>query len=155
MAYTIYYGTLPNGRDKIGVDESWPNRAIQQSLTDYYVLETHDDEMVASKRELVLQKEHGLKVDQFPYHLRKVSGSRGGINNHHPNSRSWNGRPSEIAYIGINSRKENGQYQSEEWKEFCRQKSNKTKTCPHCGVTQKVMTYGRWHGDNCKQKKGL
>ena len=57
MEYTIYYGTLPNGRDKIGVDEAWPNRAIQQSLTNYYVLETHLDEMTASKRELILQKE--------------------------------------------------------------------------------------------------
>jgi hypothetical protein len=79
MTYTIYYGTLPNGRDKIGVDEAWPNRANEQSLTNYYVLETHADEMVASKREPVLQKEYGLKVDTFPYHLRKVRGTLGGI----------------------------------------------------------------------------
>tara|TARA_R110000764_G_scaffold125674_1_gene213139 strand:+ start:25 stop:510 length:486 start_codon:yes stop_codon:yes gene_type:complete len=79
MTYTIYYGTLPNGRDKIGVDEAWPNRVKEQSLTNYYILETHSDEMVASRREPLLQKEHGLKVDQFPYHLRKVRGTLGGI----------------------------------------------------------------------------
>jgi len=90
MEYTIYYGTLPNGRDKIGVDEAWPNRAIQQSLTNYYVLETHLDEMTASKRELILQKEYGLKVDPFPYHLRKVRGSVGGIKRSQMNDMSGN-----------------------------------------------------------------
>ena len=86
------------------------------------------------------------------YRVMCENGRVGGNNNNHPNSRSWNGKASEIAYIGIDSRKENGQYQSEEWKEFSRQKSLKTKTCPYCGVTQRVMNYGRYHGDKCKHK---
>ena len=79
MIYTIYHGTRPNGNNKIGCDEAYPNRPIQQSLTNYYVLEEHVDELVASRRELELQREYDLPVDIFPYHLRKVNGNKGGI----------------------------------------------------------------------------
>tara|TARA_R110001592_G_scaffold46106_1_gene147048 strand:- start:27 stop:569 length:543 start_codon:yes stop_codon:yes gene_type:complete len=80
--YTIYKGkrTIGNlaGDWKVGCDEAYPNRPLHQQLTDYYILEEHEDEMVASAREVQLQIEHNVPVDQFPYHLRKVSGSRGG-----------------------------------------------------------------------------
>ena len=78
MIYTIYRGTRANGEDKIGCDENYPNRPIQQNLTNYYIVEQHTDEMVASRRERECQKEAGLPVDSFPYHLRKIAGSKGG-----------------------------------------------------------------------------
>ena len=80
MTFTIYRGTRPNGEDKIGCDEAYPNRPIQQDLTNYYIVEEHTDEMVASRREVHLQIENNLPVDRFPYHLRKVRGSKGGSN---------------------------------------------------------------------------
>ena len=92
MIYTIYYGTRPNGTPKIGCDEAYPNRPIKQNLTNYYIVEEHTDEMVASRRERELQKEHGLKVDKFPYHLRKVYGGKGG-----------NTRSSQESFRNINS----------------------------------------------------
>jgi len=76
MIYTIYKGLLPNGRVKIGCDEAWPNRAIEQTLTDYYVLEEHEDIRVASFREIELQREHGVKVDTIPYYMTKVYAAR-------------------------------------------------------------------------------
>ena len=76
--YTIYKGLRPIGEWKVGCDEAYPNRPLHQQLTDYYILEEHEDEMVASIRERELQAEHNVPIDAFPYHLRKVSGSKGG-----------------------------------------------------------------------------
>ena len=76
--YTIYKGLRPNGEWKVGCDEDYPTRPEFQQLTDYYILEEHENEMVASRRERELQAEHGVPVDHFPYHLRKVRGSKGG-----------------------------------------------------------------------------
>ena len=76
--YTIYYGTKPNGEDKIGCDKNYPSRPLEQNLTNYFILEEHEDIMVASKREQELQKEHGLRVDLCPYYIScRNSGFRG------------------------------------------------------------------------------
>ena len=75
--YTIYKGLKPDGTWKIGCDQSYPNRPIQQELTEYFVLEEHEDIMVASEREIELQKEHDVKVDRIPYHLSRQFGRNG------------------------------------------------------------------------------
>lgn len=74
--YTIYKGALPNGRDKIGCDEDYPNRPFEQSMSDYFILEQHDDIMIASFRELQLQKEHNVKVDAVPYYMTKINAAK-------------------------------------------------------------------------------
>jgi len=32
---------------------------------------------------------------------------------------------------------------------------NKEKICPHCNLKTRGAGYNRWHGDNCKLKKGV
>ena len=80
MIYTIYKGLKPNGQWKIGCDQDYPNRPIQQSLTDYYILEQYEDIMVASKREIELQKEHNVRVDRTPYWKTKINASKAAKN---------------------------------------------------------------------------
>ena len=67
--FTIYYGTLPNGRRKIGVDSNYPNRIKKQKLTDHRVLEVHTCVYEVSDREQELQARNGLEVDNIPYHI--------------------------------------------------------------------------------------
>jgi len=76
MIYTIYKGLKPDGTWKIGCDQAYPNRPIQQSLTDYFILEEHEDIVFASQREIELQKEHGVRVDNTPYYMTKVNASK-------------------------------------------------------------------------------
>jgi hypothetical protein len=63
MTYTIYYGTLPNGIDKIGVDSNYPARAKVQRLTDYSKMEEHNNIDIASAREIELQIQYFGKRD--------------------------------------------------------------------------------------------
>ena len=75
--YTIYKGLKPDGTWKIGCDQAYPNRSIQQSLTEYFAIEEHEDIMIASHREIELQKEHGVKVDKSLYYQSVQRGRRG------------------------------------------------------------------------------
>lgn len=52
---------------KIGCTEEPKERVKKQKYTDYDILETHIDIMIASQREILLQKEYGYKVDKTPY----------------------------------------------------------------------------------------
>ena len=76
--YSIYKGLKPNGEWKVGCDSDYPNRPLSQNLTNYFILEQHEDIMVASKRELELQKEHGVAVDRIPYYQSIESSHKGG-----------------------------------------------------------------------------
>jgi hypothetical protein len=59
-----------NGKiGKIGCTElEAQERVSQQGYTEYEILETHTDIMIASDRELELQKEYGYPVDTRPYY---------------------------------------------------------------------------------------
>ena len=70
--YTIYYGILPNGTPKIGVDQNYPQRAKIQKLTDYYNMEEHYDIDVASQREIELQIQHFGKRDNSHTYKQSV-----------------------------------------------------------------------------------
>ncbi len=65
--YTIYKGKKPNGEWKIGCDHDYPSRPKYQKLTDYFIIEEHEDIDVASDRELELQAEYGLPIDYRRY----------------------------------------------------------------------------------------
>ena len=69
MNYTIYHGTLPNGRRKIGVDAEYPRRIKRQKLTDHHVIEVHTCIYEVSEREIELQILHDVAVDKIPYHV--------------------------------------------------------------------------------------
>jgi len=66
--FTIYYGILPDGRRKIGVDSNYPKRIRNQKLTDHRILEVHTDVYEVSDREQELQARNGLEVDTLPYY---------------------------------------------------------------------------------------
>ena len=61
--FSIYYGIRPNGIPKIGVDQHYPARAKVQQLTDYYLMEEHNDIDFVSAREIELQIQHFGKRD--------------------------------------------------------------------------------------------
>ena len=61
--FTVYYGTRPNGTLKIGCDEHYPARAKVQKLTNYGIMEEHDDIDTAGAREIELQIQHIGKRD--------------------------------------------------------------------------------------------
>ena len=52
---------------KIGCTVNVPHRMREQGLTEWEHLETHTDIYEASNREIELQKEYGLPVDDIPY----------------------------------------------------------------------------------------
>jgi len=67
--FTIYKGT-PRGKDtKIGVDSNYPTRIKKQKIQDAEILEVHTDIYEVSRREMELQRLHGVKVDTVPYHV--------------------------------------------------------------------------------------
>jgi hypothetical protein len=72
VKYYIYHIPTFKWKDgsigKIGCTKE-PNKRIvyAQGYTDYQILEEHTDIMVASEREIQLQKEYGYKVDREPY----------------------------------------------------------------------------------------
>ena len=72
MEYTIYKGLKPNGEWKIGCDQDYPNRPLEQNLTDYFILESYEDIMIASNREIELQKEHCVEIDRCLYYQTKI-----------------------------------------------------------------------------------
>tara|TARA_R110002167_G_C12277033_1_gene614680 strand:- start:52 stop:549 length:498 start_codon:yes stop_codon:yes gene_type:complete len=164
MVFTIYRGTRTNGNDKIGCDEDYPNRPIQQDLTNYYIVEEHTDEMVASRRERELQIENNLPVDRFPYHLRKVRGSRGGVTRSNQESfktlskNTWDNHTVEERKARLIKFREN----SHQGYSIAACKSGGSKggatnakkisTCQYCGKTGKHLSLIKFHFERCKDK---
>jgi hypothetical protein len=54
---------------KIGCATKPKVRVNNQGFTNYEILETHTDIMIASNREIELQKKYGYKVDECPYYI--------------------------------------------------------------------------------------
>jgi hypothetical protein len=52
---------------KIGCSDNPKRRVNHQGYSEYTILETYDDIITASNREIELQKEYGYKVDTIPY----------------------------------------------------------------------------------------
>jgi hypothetical protein len=67
---------------KIGCSNNPKKRVKKQGYTEYTILETHDDIITASNREIELQKQYGYRVDECPYYKsiigNKEAGKKGG-----------------------------------------------------------------------------
>jgi hypothetical protein len=63
---------------KIGCTEKPKERVKRQKYIDYDILETHTDIMIASQREIELQKQYGYKVDKVPYWKSKKAPTKEG-----------------------------------------------------------------------------
>jgi hypothetical protein len=126
--YTIYIGLKPDGRLKIGCDENYPNRPIQQKMTEYRILEEHNNIYIASDREIELQNEYGVHVDSEPYYIMKSKGIKGGT-----------------------TCKQNGSLRRNQSLGGIKNTHTIVK-CPYCTKEGNVLIMGRWHFDNCKHK---
>jgi len=138
--FTIYHGTLPSGRRKIGVDSKYPKRIRQQNIQDAEVLEVHTDIYEASDREQELQRLHDVKVDRTPYHQTYLS----------------NKTDKHREKVGNANR---GKKLSEETKRKLSESQKGIKrgpmeiiTCPHCGKSGGNSPMKQWHFDNCRSK---
>lgn len=174
--FTIYTGTLPDGRIKIGVDSNYPNRIKRQKLTDYSVMEVHTDVYEVSRREMELQRIHNVEVDTVPYHSiyfrskdpvirAKISESQKGKVLSEESKRklsvSMRGNTRALGYKQTAETKrrmseaKKGKILSEETKrkisEAHKGIRKKEATCPHCNKTGGMRVMYRWHFDKCKQ----
>ena len=70
--YYIYYGFRPNGTLKIGCDEHYPARAKVQKLTNYGIMEEHNDIDIAGAREIELQIQYIGKRDNSQTYRQSV-----------------------------------------------------------------------------------
>lgn len=154
---------------KIGCSDQPEFRVNAQGYTEYEILETHTDIIVASDREIELQKEYGYPVDKVPYHIsRKQWGSKAGkvggksavdsgqiyemIANRDINSLIEQGR--RLGKIGGPK----GGKSAVETGQLAEARKNAYKTnfqivsCPHCGKEGKKLNMSVWHFDKCKHK---
>jgi len=82
---------------KVGCTTDIVTRVKQQNFTDYEVLEEHVDIYLASEREIELQKQYGYPVDTIPY---------------------WKTIFNANQKKSADTRKSNGYYYSDAWKEI-------------------------------------
>jgi len=125
MTYYIYH--IPGV--KIGCTSQLKTRLKKQRFTEWEILETHTDIMVASAREIELQKEYGYTVDTIPY-WKSIENS--GFTKGHNHGRS--NIVVDASKGGIAS-------------------TSEIKQCPYCTISMKQPIVYRWHFDNCKHKK--
>jgi hypothetical protein len=136
---------------KIGCTINPKVRVSEQGYTDYEILETHTDIMVASKREIELQKEYAYKVDKVLYwkmiQLQTIEEKRKIL-------KSIEGVGGKIGgNIGgkISGRKN---ADSGHLKSICKSggiaSHSKRYTCPHCNKEGQYRAMQQFHGDRCK-----
>lgn len=147
-------------------------RVENQGYTEYEILETHTDIMVASKRERELQKEYGYPVDRVPYYYSRnnwgsKAGKKGGkkclesgqfhemIANRDKNYLIQWGKK-----LGKRCGKENGKSAVEsgqlaEVRKKAHETNSKLVICPYCGKEGKKLNMSVWHMERCKHKPTL
>lgn len=143
----------------------------------------YDHGWIAGDKELELQKQYSYRVDDCHYQVSRENRRRATIAAHKPEakakrSNSMLGNNNGKGSIGIpkpgTSQYMKGRPKSEEHKEKIRLantgktltketkakisesiKTNPKMQCPHCDKPpMDPRNYSKWHGDNCKQKKG-
>jgi len=138
--------------------QHYPQRCIDQGFDTYELTETHTDIMIGSEREKELNTTAGYPWNDGQYYYLMVE--RGTLNKGTPKSDTskmkeyHQNRPKEHAdkiqasKIGVPLSKELKQNIS---KGIAK---NPKILCTHCEESYDPRNYSRWHGDNCKQKKG-
>jgi len=135
---------------KIGCTDNIKRRMREQNFEYYEILETYEDGWIAGDRELILQEEYGLPIDKIHYmqsrrNVIKASNANKGISQsiEHINKRRIHLiKPKSIEHkVSMSiSRKDKPKVKLE---------------CPYCNkIIGGQSNFNRWHGDNCKHKKG-
>lgn len=159
--YTIYH--IPGV--KIGCTNNPEKRIKEQGYESYEILEEHNDIIIASNREIALQKEYGYSVDWIPYYKTinaptKESRIRGG-----KTAGKKNGPLAAIHGSGFNTiefrskggkvgGKIAGRMAVESGVALISLKiaNSRERICPYCNKNIKGPNYFKWHGDKCKAK---
>ena len=150
--FTIYYGT-PQGKDKkIGVDCEYPSRIKDQKIRDGQVLEVHTCVYEVSDREMELQREYGVRVDDVPYYVTYFK-------NKNPEQRAKVSAANSISLLGNTNTLGHKHTEKARANMSSAKKGNtnaalkgrpqKQVQCPHC-LKAGGNTMKRWHFDNCK-----
>ena len=112
--------------------------------------ETHEDGWLAGDREIELQKEYGYSVDKSHYMISVQNRPVWTDETRHKFTKE------DLDKAGKALK---GKPKPKEWVEkyafkAALQASLKRIVCEHCGKDANTGNYKRWHGDNCKHKKG-
>jgi hypothetical protein len=162
--YYIYH--IPN--IKIGCSKQPEKRVKKQGYLNFEILESYEDKIIASHREIELQKKYGYKVDKTLYHQTTSTPTlegikKGGLNGELNKWRKEN--PEKYKIIQAISAKLGGKKQgpiqgqkniesgliSNLGKKMS-ELNNKEQICPYCNIKSRGAGYHRWHGENCKSK---
>jgi len=124
-------------------------RVSQQGYTNFNVLETHTDPILAGDRELELQKEYGYRVDTSHYMISVQNRPKWSDKTRHKLNK-------EDCIKGGQWHKDKSK--PKDWvKKYAFKAASlasmKRIVCEHCGKDANTGNYSRWHGDNCKHKK--
>lgn len=128
---------------KIGCTTNPKRRTKMQGFLEYEVLEKHSDIIVASDREIELQKQYGYDVDTIPYwksyELRVKNRIKKGLSN----GGKTQGKNNSISgHLDKVRNPSSGGVAV----------SSIIKTCPYCGHSGKQPSIYRLHMYNCKLK---
>lgn len=173
--YYIYH--IPNFVHKDGTvgkigcteEEDAKVRVERQGYTEYEILETHTDIMIASDREIELQKQYGYPVDSCPYYktrqiVTEEGCKKGGSASIKVRKNNKEAYKKSLLNWQIAGGKTNGPKLAKRnvesgWISNLGKKmselNNQIKICPHCGITARGIGYHRWHGDKCKHKPNI
>jgi hypothetical protein len=168
MKETFYIYHIPSV--KIGVSKNPSLRVKRQGYDSFEVLETHTDIIEVSHREIELQKQYGYTKDCIPYYIfvngrnQKLGAATGAGGKaamaglHGQRIRSMGGK------VGGKKRAEQMTFEerSQAGKRGGKSASQNLETfmggyvtCKHCSKTMNVGNHDRWHGNKCKNKKGV
>ena len=131
---------------KIGCSNNPKARVKRQGYSQFEILEEHSDIMIASEREIELQKQYGYGKDTWIPYWKTVNAPT-------PNSRIKAGQITGQLHVksghwrNINSI--GGKIGGPKGGKIM---GNRELTCPYCKTTTKGIGYNRWHGNNCRYR---
>ena len=140
IIYMYYIYHIPG--KKIGCTDNLQRRMKQQEFSEWEILEKYRNIYTASKREIQLQREYGLPVDQIPYWQTRKNQlqSKEAI------------RTSE-AHANARLQNVSKTWHCDDRKKAVAKGSAKIVQCPRCKKEGAISGMARWHFDNCKYQE--
>jgi len=147
---------------KIGCSNNPKARVKRQGYSQFEILEEHSDIMIASEREIELQKQYGYQKDNASqlYYKQSNRGRLGAISQIRSGINNWQrglgrkGFVNEKHQIKMSSAGGKANLGISKPSSIILAKAlNIDWTCPYCLKTGKGSgNYNRWHGNNCRYR---